>query len=251
MSDKTRGVIYSVVHSRKHLRLAMQSAKSLKRHMPKLSVTLFTDLAPPDSPHFDVVEQLPPSLQKQNKMMAMLQAPYDSFILLDADTRVCKAFWEVFELVENPRVDFAAVPIHDWPRQREKFPQVYEEDGVPDAFPFFTCGFVAIQRNSRTMAFLEEWERCHHQMWGRMPKSSSTIYNNEPPMRVALFRHPNLRIAPLPRRYNFKQHGILTHEMVMLHKKGGEEELRNIERAVNAGAGHARVVCWGEEKIRL
>ena len=255
MSDKTRGVIYCVVHSPRHLKLAVQSAKSLKHHMPKLSVTLFTDLAPPDSPYFDVVEQLPPisPLQRQNKMAAMLQAPYDSFVLLDADTRVCGAFWEVFELVENPRVDFAAVPIHDWPRQREGCPWMYEEDGIPDVFPFFSCGFVAIRRNVRTIAFLEEWEYRYRWMLEKagVAKTSSAIYSNEPAMRVALFRHPNVRIAPLPRRYNFKQHGIVTHNVVILHKKASEGELENMEHAVNAGAGRARVICWGEEKIRL
>lgn len=249
----TRGAVYCVVQSPKHLNLAVQSAASLKRHMPRLPVTLYTDLASPADSCFDVVERLPPVplLHKQNKMAAMLRAGYDSFVLLDADTRVCKAFWEVFELVENPRVDFAAVPLHDWPGLRGKVTWMYKEDSIPDVFPLFSCGFVAIRRNARTVGFLEEWERCYRWMLEGVPESSTAVYSNEPAMRVALFRHPDLRIAPLPRRYNFKQHGILIHDMVILHKKGGKRELKKIERAVNAGAGHARVICWGEEKIRL
>jgi len=184
-------------------------------------------------------------------MAAMLRTPYDSFVLLDADTRVCGPFWEVFELVESPRVDFAAVPLHDWPSLRGKVTWMYKEDSIPDVFSFFSCGFVAIQRNARTVDFLGEWERCYRWMLEGIPKSSTAVYSNEPAMRVALFRSPDLRIAPLPRRYNFKQHGILIRDMVILHKKGGKRELKRIELAVNAGAGRPRVICWGEERVRL
>lgn len=250
-----RGAIYCVTHSRRHMKLAVQSAKSLKRHMPQLPVTLYTDLKPPANRCFDIVEQLPPTSlhQRMNVMTVALSAPYESFILLDADMWICQPFWEVFELVENPRVDFAAVPIHDWPRKREGCPWMYERAGVPDIFPHFSGGFVAIQRNPRTESFLEEWEACHRWMLEveKVPEASTDIWTNEPPLRVALFRHPDLRVVPLPRRYNFKQHGILIHAMTVLHKKGGEKELRSIERAVNARAGHPRVICWGKEKVRL
>jgi len=247
-----RGAIYRVVYGSRHMKLAAQSARSLKRHMPRLSVSLYTNLDLPADHCFDVVKRLrnvPPG-RGNNPMEAMLRSEYDSFVLLDADTWVCAPFWEVFDLVENPRVDLAAVPIRDWPRQREEFNWMYEEVGIPDAFPFFSGAFVAGQRNPRTVDFFEKWEDRYIRLSETHPVLPAS-HGNEPSMRVALFRCPDLRMVSLPRRYNFEQHGIPIHAVTVLHWKGREKELRSVERAVNAGAGHARAICWGEERFRL
>lgn len=246
-----RGAIYRAVHNPRYVKLAAQSAKSLKHHMPQLSVSLYTDLDPPVDHCFDFVERiLPvPSDLGGDQMEAMLYAPYKSFVLLDADTWVCGPFWEIFELVENPRVDFAATLVVDRPEREKAFQWLYEKEGVPDAFPFFNSAFVAAQRTPRTTAFLKEWSRCYYLCPARM--YPGPFRENEPRMRVALFRCSDLRVLPLPRRYAFGRHGILTRAATVIHWKGGEEELKDIERAVNTGAGRTRVIYRGKKRVYL
>jgi len=244
-----RGVIYYAVNNRRFLKLASQSARSLKRHMPQLSVSLYTDLDLPGGHCFDIVKRLPQvsPVLRANQMSAMLQTHYDSFVLLDADTWVCRPFDEIFDLVEDPRVDLAATVVSDRPSREKQFGAIYTKAGVPGSFPFFSSVFLAVQRNPRTTAFLEEWESHYLRLaetW------SGPQCQNEPPMRVALYRS-DVRIMPLPKAYAFGRHGVLTRAASVIHWKGGQDELKRVERNVNKGAGRTRIIYHGKEHLYL
>lgn len=243
-----RGVIYFAVYNFKYVKYAKQSAESLKRHMPHVPVTLYTDLDFPSAPCFDRMVRLPPmSRQRRLKqMLAMLDTPYDPFICLDADTWVCGSLDSLFELVESPRVDLAMPVAHERPARVKLWASVYAEAKVPDIFPFFTSAVLVAQCTDRTNAFLQAWAD-HYNVLANSPDFDElTIFPNEPSMRAVLY-HSDIRIMPLNEKYAFPRHGFLIHEAKIIHWKGGERELRAIEKRVNKHVGKARFICRGKD----
>jgi len=245
-----RGVIYFAVYNPRFVRLASQSAESLKQHMPSMHVTLFTDLMECKIPPvFDSVRYISPvpAVQKVAKMLALLSSPYDAFLFLDADTWVCDDISNVFECVEDDRVDIAAVLTYEKPARYCDFNKVFAEEGIPELFPFYCASVLMIQRNCRTTAFLEEWERHYIQMASMGMEGEKRTLPDEPSMRVALHRHPGVRIMPLNCEYGASRHGFFTHKVKIIHWEETKQELRAIERSINDRVGHARFVRHGRD----
>jgi hypothetical protein len=100
VSDK--GVVYVAMGAR-FVEEAQVSARSVRKHMPNLPITLFTDSPPAESDLFDRVVHLTRSGPKphRDKLIGMLQSPYEHTLFLDTDTFVGADVSELFQILQT------------------------------------------------------------------------------------------------------------------------------------------------------
>ena len=109
------GIIYIAYKQQKYINEAIFSAKSVKKHNPNLSITIFTDHDLKDN-CFDIVKKLPIDQFKfRCKQDFLKNTPYEKTLYLDTDTYVDDNIEDLFNLL--PRFDVCMV--HDYARKRE------------------------------------------------------------------------------------------------------------------------------------
>ena len=148
-----KGIIYIAVNKskkrndnhtiRNQYKPAVISAKSVKKHMSYLDITLFTNL---DIDKFDdafdnVIKvedhELTHSIW-QKKWEYLKMSPYDISLHLDADTYVCEGFSEIFPLMDHFDM---AIPFS---------PHYYSRKiSVPKSFPELAGGVILWKRTKR------------------------------------------------------------------------------------------------------
>src|SRR5713226_5693158 len=129
------GAIYIVSQDERYLNLLRASAESLKRAMPDLPVTVFSQF-PIEGPHFDNVTLVKPTCDGfYDKTRLMLESPYERTLFIDADIYVAEPFSELFTLLD--RFDCAATHEEylntDWSNN-------YPRPDIPASFPEFNTG---------------------------------------------------------------------------------------------------------------
>lgn len=243
----TRGAVYYAVRQSQYVQMASQSAKSLKRHMPDLSVTLFTDL--PDCPYikprlFDSIRPLPPVPEKEchNQMVALRDSPYDTSICMGADSWVCSDLSEIFEALEDDCVDVMAPMIQQY-RYIHKLDWIFEEYGIPDLFPRYATGALSMAKNEKTEVLLEKWLIHYFSLLDRWPHP---ICPSQPSLRIALYQSPEVRMMPLPACYDYLLYGFFNRPVKIIQAKGSERQFREWEREVNKCPKGARYMRAGK-----
>lgn len=191
------GVVYCVTGSEKYLIEATISARSVKRHMPDVSVTLFTDadktaLAWEAACFDDVKLAMPHNEQRPfaSRINAYERSTYARTLALDTDTLVLQPIHEVFELLDH--FDLAAVPL---PFNRPQDGR-YRTPTVPDAYTEFNCGVLAY-RPGEVGHFFSAWHKKYmDDPYGMARKGSDQIY-----FREELYSS-GLQVAVMPLVYN-------------------------------------------------
>ena len=143
------GVIYLAIGAR-FIAEARVSAESVRRALPGVPIALFTDRVPEIHDGFNAIIQLsaPHPRAHINKLVAMMQSPFEKTLLLDTDTYVCADISDLFAILE--RFDIALT--HERP-YRDDFPA---SSGVPDAFVEFNQGVIAFRRSYKVQDALKE-----------------------------------------------------------------------------------------------
>ena len=210
------GVIYVAIGAR-FVPEATLSAKSVRHFLPDIPILLFTDQTPEARDGFDKVIQLsaPHPKAQINKLIAMMQSPFEKTLLLDTDTYVCADIADLFAMLE--RFDIAMTQDRAY---RDDFPA---DSGVPDAFVEFNQGVIAFRQSDAVRETLKEslvWtERLHAR--------SGSYTHDQPPLRIALF-HSEVRIVTLPIEYNcrFASYGYLNGVVRILHGRLPNRRMR-------------------------
>jgi len=199
------GVIY-IATGDKYIEEALYSAASLKRHMPRLPITLFTDRSV-NSPHLDDVVLVDEEHSaKRAKIHYMSQSPYERTLFLDTDTYICGDLTDTFNMLDQ--FDLAAV--------HENGQETYPVEQVPDSFPEYNSGVILFQNTARVREFFEQWQAIFDsETWiikGR--------HFDQPSFRQALYRS-ELRIATLTSQYNcrFVDGGCVAGDIKILHRR--------------------------------
>ena len=244
----TRGAVYYAVRQPKYLELAAQSARSLRRHMPDLPITLFTDL--PECRHvkrgrFDSVERLPPVSEREchGLQVAIAGSPYDVSLFMGADTWACGDLSEVLDAIEHSPLDFMATTVQQY-RYVHRLDPIFEKAGVPDAYPRYETGIVGMERNSRTELLMRRWGEWFEKVceeWTMSPVCSDQV-----PLRIALHRSPTVRVGTLRDCYNYQLFGFFNRPVKVIQAKATEEQFRGWERAVNSVPKAPRYMRAGE-----
>ncbi|MCA9912304.1 MAG: hypothetical protein KC496_03110 [Anaerolineae bacterium] len=199
------GVIY-VATGDKYIEEALYSAASLKRYMPHLPVTLFTD-RDVESPYLDQLVLVDEAHSaKRAKIHYMSQSPYERTLFLDTDTYICGDLTDTFDMLDH--FDLAAV--------HENGQETYPVEQVPTSFPEYNSGVILFQNTERVRAFFQQWQTIFDsETWivkGR--------HFDQPSFRQALYES-DLRIATLTSQYNchFVDGGCVAGEIKILHRR--------------------------------
>ncbi|MGD0792427.1 MAG: glycosyltransferase [Terriglobales bacterium] len=204
------GAIYILTKNERYVDLALQSVASLKRAMPDLPVTVFSQF-PMSSPLVERVVPVQPTRDGfYDKTKLMQESPYDRTLFIDADIIVVEPFPELFGLLD--RFDCAAT--HEEYVNTDWFNR-YPRSDVPSSFPEFNTGILLFKRSTKMDGVLKEWEALYAQFLKEKPDQQ---INDQPFFRVALY-YSEARVATLTREYNckFRGQGYLNGPVKLLH----------------------------------
>lgn len=227
------GAVYIITQDPRYVGLLLTSAASLKRAMPDLSITVFSQF-PVDSPLFDKIHLVDPAQDGfYDKARLIQNLPYDRTLLIDADTYVLSPVTELFGLLD--RFDCAVTHEEyvstDWHGR-------YPRPDIPASFPEFNTGVLMIRRSDRMSRMLQHWGELYRQFLEAKPGQA---INDQPFFREAAFCS-DVRIATLTREYNckFRGQGYLNGEVKILHGhvdlKLEPEFVERAARALNASS---------------
>jgi len=206
----SNGAVYIITQDPRYVGLLLTSAASLKRAMPDLPITVFSQF-PVDSALFEKVELVQPTQDGfYDKSRLIRNSPYDRTLLIDADTYVLQPIPELFSLLDQ----FDCAANHeeyvdtDWHHR-------YPRPDIPPSFPEFNTGVLMLKRCDRVSALLEQWGMLYEQFLREKPGQA---INDQPFFRVAAY-YGNVRIATLTREYNckFRGQGYLNDPVKILH----------------------------------
>jgi alpha-N-acetylglucosamine transferase len=184
--NKTRGIIY-VATGKKHCDEAVISARQVKKIMPDMSVTIFTDQEVPEG-LFDHVKPAEPGERgRKAKIRGMASSPYEQTLFLDSDTYMCQSCEDVFWPLE--RYDLAVV--------HEVYRNEYAFEHFPTSFPSLNTGVVALNNTPEVREFLQQWEDSYINHFSKLYPA------DQPAFRHCLF-HSSLKFYILPPEYNFR-----------------------------------------------
>ncbi len=204
------GAIYILTQDPRYVDLALQSVATLKRQMPDLPVTFFSQF-PLSSPDIDQVISVQPTRDGFfDKTRLMRQAPYERSLFIDADIYAVKPFPEVFALLDH----FDCAATHEEYASTDWFNR-YPRPDIPASFPEFNTGILLFKRSPQMDEVLKEWEALYADYLQQKPDQP---INDQPFFRAALY-HSQARVATLPREYNckFRGQGYLNGPVKLLH----------------------------------
>lgn len=202
------GVIYFVTRKKKFLAMAKFSAQSLKKYMPHLKTTLFTDLDLDKFDYFnDIIHTETPKQTWLYKWKeCLMKSPYNPTLYLDADTYICDDFSEVFDMMN--RFDLVGL----------MSPHQISDQKIKDVPICFTelCGGFLLWKQSKKIDWLfkRTIELVKNKSWGR---------GDEPSMRKALYES-KVRYALIPWEYTcvFRLPGYLFGKVKIMHGESSD-----------------------------
>jgi hypothetical protein len=215
------GVLYVAIGA-SHLEEARASAASVKRQMPDLSTTVFTDLDRP-AEEFDIIELIRPERFTYGvRIDCLRRTPYQRTLHIDTDTRLCADVSELFEVLEDFDVGGIAAP---------RKPQ-WGDEKVPECFSQINGGVILYRSTDGVFAWLDDWLRLYEEDLGMGEKRLTTrlmkrIPSDQPSLRITLYKS-GLRLIFLPTEYNcrFRMPGYLTDRVKIVHG-----DVRELDRA--------------------
>jgi hypothetical protein len=206
----SQGAIYIITQDPRYVGLLLTSAASLKRAMPELPITVFSQF-PVESPLFETIVRVEPTQDGFfDKTRLMRESPYEQTLFIDADIHVVAPFPELFTLLD--RFDCAATHEEyvstDWSNR-------YPRPDIPESFPEFNTGILMLKRSEKVDRLLEEWGDLYRAFLEAKPGEQ---INDQPFFRVAAY-NSDVRIATLTREYNckFRGQGYLNGKVKVLH----------------------------------
>jgi hypothetical protein len=210
------GAIYIVTQDSRYTTMLLHSAASLKRVMPNLPITVFSQF-PIESSDFERVIRVEGSQDGfYDKTLFCQQTPYERTIFIDADIYIAEPVPELFTLLDH--FDFAATHEEylntDWWNH-------YPRPDIPPSFPEFNTGILAYRRSPQMDSVLKDWSALYRSFLEKHPGQK---INDQPFFRAAVYSN-EVRIATLTREYNckFRGQGYLNGRVKILH---GHVDLR-------------------------
>jgi hypothetical protein len=206
----SQGAIYIITQDPRYVGLLLSSAASLRRAMPDLSITVFSQF-PVNSPLIEKVIRVEPTQDGFfDKTRLMRESPYDRTLFIDADIHVAEPFPDLFTMLD--RFDCAATHEEyvstDWSNR-------YPRPDIPESFPEFNTGILMLKRSEKVDRLLLEWGDLYRAFLDAKPGQQ---INDQPFFRVAAY-YSDVRIATLTREYNckFRGQGYLNGKVKVLH----------------------------------
>ena len=206
----SNGALYIITQDSRYVELLLTSAASLKKAMPDLPITVFSQF-PLESSLFETIVRIEPSKDGfYDKSRLIQNSPYERTLFIDADTFVLDPVPELFTLLDH--FDCAATHEEylntDWHHR-------YPRTDIPSSFPEFNTGILMLKRSERLHHVLDEWSALYRKYLEEKPGQP---INDQPFFRAAAY-FADVRIATLTREYNckFRGQGYLNGRVKILH----------------------------------
>ncbi|PWU08128.1 MAG: hypothetical protein C5B47_05130 [Verrucomicrobia bacterium] len=181
------GVLY-VATGRRHLVEAARSAESVRKHMPRLPILLYTDQTNVKFQVFTEIRKIDqPQYSFGDKILPLKETPFERTLFLDTDTHLCAPVHDLFEILD--RFDLAASHAPYRPAR---------PSSTPSCFCELNSGVIAYRRNTETICFFDEWMQLYQDF---VVATNSTP--DQPALRQALYES-SIRIYILPPEYNLR-----------------------------------------------
>ncbi len=147
---KTKGVIYTAGGDIKFVKEAIFSAKTLKKHNPRLKTALFTTIPGVKSKYLDIIiYQEPVKHPQKYKIENMINSPFDYTLYLDSDTMVVDKIYELFDFLLIYDMGFTHRVKAKW-SERPQFIDYIDTET-------FQGGFILFRKNEKVKQFLQAW----------------------------------------------------------------------------------------------
>jgi Nucleotide-diphospho-sugar transferase len=189
---ESRGVVY-IATGKKFVEEAILSANSVKKHMPEIPVSLFTDIEelelsrPKNVDSVFLLKEV--SRSCRDKIRPLIDSPYSRTLFLDTDTYLCEPVYDLFEMLNQFDIALAHAP--------DRYQ--YDLPNLPDCFTELNSGVIVYRSTNEVKQLLHEWEITFNRMLEQDPGS----YRDQHSLRDALYRS-DLRFLVLPGEYNFR-----------------------------------------------
>lgn len=216
-----RGVIYVATGKPRYLSEVEASAASLRRHMPELPITVFSDRKSQRLTELRVCQELieDPTASYLDKVVALQRSPYARTLFLDTDTWVSAPLDELFQLLDR----FQVAAAHELARQHSHFAE------LPDAFPEFNSGVVALRMDEEIRALLRDWETRYREL-------EHEVAGDQDVFRLACYLSVvNLYVLTPEFNCQVRQAGCVNGPVRILH--GRNIDMEHAERALNRYTG--------------
>ena len=207
----TYGFCY-VANCEAYIDEAMHSIASLRSVMPDVPVAIVTlpQLFRDDPAVSDWVEMK----QERNGPIVKTDArfaPYDRIVFLDSDTFIIADLTPLFDLVE--KVDFACVS------EPNAHPEYGVKSGVPVVFPEPNSGVFAFRKSPAMLAFFDSWIAEYDALHATLG-----IANDQPALRIALWKNDHIRQVTLGRESNLITHAncSVSGPIAVIHDRSPE-----------------------------
>lgn len=246
MGSSGRGIIY-IVTGRKFMEEACRSADSVKRCMPDIPISIFTDVSV-RSPLFDQVLAIEdPTHGPEDKIQYLTHSPYEETLYLDSDTYMTEDSREVFALLE--RFDLAAA--------QAPYRVQYRVCEVPDCFPELNTGVIVFRKTETLRLCLDQWLQIYR---ADREKTVDWLFPggaawyrralpNQPSFRRAVYES-GLRITVLPPEYNCRIPfpGFVHTKVKIIH--GRSESLSTLADELNRTLRpRVHIMRWGKLRV--
>ncbi|SDJ68101.1 glycosyltransferase family protein [Natronorubrum texcoconense] len=238
-----RGVVY-IATGEDYIKEAKNSARSIKSCMPDINISLFTD-TDKDITHFDNIYSIENSRGDYGDSIVQPEMLcYDRTLFIDTDTYITENISDVFHLLD----EFDVAAAHNPGSRTTPENQGYPDQNVPESFPLYNTGVLALKRNDAVCELLIDWESIYQE---HISKSKSAL--NQPAFREALY-HSDVHVATLPSEYNCRirysgSTGFLSSNAKIVHGRH-PESLSKIADLLNSKSG-MRVFSYKDYPLRL
>lgn len=233
----SKGIIY-IVAGKQYIEEACQSASSVKKYMPDVSITIFCDQHI-KSKYFDNCIILENNYYTENsynfldKVINIGRTPYQYTLYLDSDTYICADISEMFDLLDKFDIAGSHSP------GRISSLSCYQIQGVPESFAQLNAGVILFKKTSLIDEFFNNWLELYKRdleafdSLRKLGRSEGIKFpQDQPSLRESLYKS-SLRIATLPSEYNcrFIFPCYVSREVKILH--GRHPNLQEVAHEIN------------------
>ncbi len=254
MVQKIRGVVY-IATGKKYVDEALVSAASLKRHMPNLPVTLFTNELV-DSDLFDNIIKIDnPKFGSEDKVRYINESSYDYTLFLDTDTYICDDISELFDLLNRFDMAIAHVTM-----KRES-----NIKGIPKSFVVLDTGIILFKKSSKVRDLFSNWlklylrdkKRGHMNLpniilikeWIESLKKRKRRRIRDAPSFNEVIYNSEIRFATLTKEYYFRgKCGFVNWKVKIIHCRRRDFNL--IDKTINSKF-LPRIYIWSDRKLNV
>ena len=196
MVENEIGIVYHATGSR-HIELAVRSAESAKRHMPEVSITLFSD-EPPDSNcisnHIEVEPTPTTKTHRISRIECLSNTPYEKTLYLDSDTYICDDIRKEFEILDRFDIVGRVIPYRERLESLPDFDNFAPE--APRKFPWYNAGVLFYRKNENTEKIFEDWNDIY------LKYTCEEYAGDQLGLRESLYKNKMVDIGSLPPEYN-------------------------------------------------